>query len=185
MKPRRELPIETLREFFTYNPRTGELRYRKNRAHKWFKSDRLWKAWNVQCGGKLATNINSGHGYRGVSVNQTNYLAHRVIWAMMTGAWPEDEIDHINGDRADNRWSNLRSASRTRNARNMVMHTNNTSGMTGVHWWKTKRLWQVYGGARENRIVKYAKTFDEAVAIRNRIKQQLGMTQRHGEPRLQ
>jgi hypothetical protein len=176
----KQLPVARLREFFKYSPRTGEFRYRPNRARKWFTSDRLWLSWNAQFGGKVATAVSARDGYQRVAVNQRSYLAHRVIWAMMTGAWPKEEIDHINGDRTDNRWSNLRAASRTQNARNMEKPRNNTSGVTGVHWWKTKRLWQVYGGARNNRVVKYAKTFDEAVAIRERIKQDLGMTARHG-----
>lgn len=182
MKKDRKLPVEILREFFMYNPRTGDIHYRPDRARHWFKSDRLWKSWNVQFGGKLASHLSRPDGYRAVAVNQRPYLAHRVIWAMMTGRWPK-EIDHINGNAADNRWNNLRAVSRMQNARNAVMPANNSSGATGVHWWRTKRLWQVYGGSRENRILKYAKTFEEAVAIRERLKCQLGMTERHGKPR--
>jgi hypothetical protein len=176
----KHLAVARLREFFSYNPDTGELRYRAGRKRKWFKSDRLWLSWNAQFGGKIAS-YRHGAGYQCVTVNQRHYLAHRVIWAMTTGKWPKEEIDHINGDRADNRWSNLRAASRTDNARNMAMPSNNTSGVTGVHWFKPAQLWQIYGGYRGGRIVKYAKTLDAAIAIRQQIKQQLGMTGRHGE----
>lgn len=166
-----------LREFFAYNPRTGELRYRP-RARHWFKSDRLWKAWNAQFSGKIGTGFSNS--YRLIAVNQRRYLAHRVIWAMMMGEWPQEEIDHINQDRSDNRWRNLRAATRSQNACNITMPSNNTSGVMGVHWWETGQLWQAYGDARRHRIVKYAKTFEEAVALREEIKRQLGMTKHHG-----
>ena len=179
MSKYKHLAVARLREFFDYNSRTGELRYRPNRARKWFKSKRLWSSWNAQFGGKLAS-FKHGDGYRCVAVNQRSYLAHRVIWAMMTGEWPKEEIDHINQDRADNRWSNLRAASRTQNARNIVLPINNTWGVTGVHWYKRLGIWQVYGGARDNRVVKYAKTLNAAIVIRQKIKRRLGMTNRHG-----
>jgi hypothetical protein len=179
----RSLPVEMLHEFFEYDPRTGDIFYRPQRARHWFKSDRLWLSWNAQFGGKIAVS-KMACGYRVVSVNQVHYLAHRVAWAMMTGEWPREEIDHINGCREDNRWCNLRAATRTQNARNIVMMNTNTSGVTGVHWWETGKLWQVYGGARSNRIVKYAKTFEEAVALREQIKCQLKMTKRHGVDRV-
>jgi hypothetical protein len=182
IKHLRNLPVARLREFFSYNPHTGELRYRPNRARKWFKSERLWLSWNAQFGGKIAS-ARHGTGYECISVNQRYYLAHRVIWAMMTGVWPKEEIDHINQNRADNRWYNLRAATRGENARNISMPSNNTSGVMGVHWFKRLGIWQVYGGYKGGRIVKYAKTFDEAVVLRERIKQQLGMTERHGERR--
>jgi hypothetical protein len=173
--------VAVLREFFSYSPRTGKLHYQPNRARKWFKSDRLWSSWNAQVGGKPASGFPRPDGYLTVAINQRQYLAHRVIWAMMTGELPKDEIDHINGNRADNRWLNLRAATRTENARNMAMAKNNTSGVTGVYWHKRLNLWQIYGGAGENRIVKYAKTLEDAVTIRGQIKCQLGMTERHGE----
>src|SRR5262252_6131859 len=138
----RKLPVAVLREFFAYDPYTGELRYRANRARKWFKSDRLWLSWNAQFGGKVATAFRNQFGYRDVAVNQYHYLAHRVIWALMTGAWPKEEIDHINGDRADNRWCNLRAATRSINGRNAVMKRTNTSGVTGIDWWKPGKLWR-------------------------------------------
>jgi hypothetical protein len=180
MKQKRSLPVKVLREFFAYNRRTGELRYRENRARKWFKSDRLWKSWNAQFGGKIATRANGPSGYCSVSVNQRCYLAHRVIWAMMTGKWPKHEIDHINHDRPNNRWCNLREANRGQNARNISRPKNNKSGVMGVHWWKTGRLWQVYARRDGHRVVKYAKTFKNAVVLRDCLYRQMQMAENHG-----
>lgn len=60
-------------------------------------------------------------------------MAHRLAFAIMTGRWPEDEIDHINGKRDDNRWENLRAATRTENRWNTDKRKDNKSGFKGVH----------------------------------------------------
>lgn len=57
-------------------------------------------------------------GYVRISVGGNRYLAHRLAWLYMTGEWPKEEIDHINGDRSDNRWANLRRANSMQNNRN-------------------------------------------------------------------
>lgn len=59
----------------------------------------------------------SSNGYRVVSYGSQQWLEHRLIWAYMTGEWPE-YIDHIDGDRLNNRWDNLRSVSKSVNNRN-------------------------------------------------------------------
>ncbi len=52
-----------------------------------------------------------GKGYRQIGFNGRNYAAHRLAWRLMTGEWPELEVDHINGAKGDNRWDNLRQVS--------------------------------------------------------------------------
>ena len=59
----------------------------------------------------------------------------------MTGKWPENDIDHINVARGDNRFSNLREATRSENLRNRGAQKNNTSGFKGVSWQKSSRKW--------------------------------------------
>jgi hypothetical protein len=59
--------------------------------------------------------------------------AHRFIWAIVTGEWPKNEIDHINGDSSDNRWENLRDITRTQNQLNQnFLYVNNTNGLMGI-----------------------------------------------------
>lgn len=60
------------------------------------------------------------------------YKAHRLAWLYMTGAWPVGEMDHRNNDPLDNRWTNLREATRTENNRNMRMRSRNSTGEKGV-----------------------------------------------------
>jgi hypothetical protein len=70
--------------------------------------------------------------------------AHRVAWASMTGAWPKRQVDHINSDRADNRWENLRAANPSENGGNQGIRKNNTSGAKGVSWYKRDSVWTAH-----------------------------------------
>ena len=82
-----------------------------------------------------------GHGYRIIMIDWRRYRAHRLAWLYMTGEWAAAEIDHINLDKADNRWSNLRSATRCENMANTCIRSNNTSRLKGVYWHKRAGKW--------------------------------------------
>jgi len=76
-------------------------------------------------------------GYRKIRVDGKNYWAHRLAWLYFHGAWPEDEIDFINGDFADNRIANLRSASRAINMQNLRgPKCTNKTGYLGVDFYR-------------------------------------------------
>jgi hypothetical protein len=80
-------------------------------------------------------------GYISVGFNNKAYLAHRLIWRFVYGEWPEFEIDHINGDKADNRIENLRACTTAENRRNMPVRRNKTSRYSGVR--KSRNAWSV------------------------------------------
>jgi hypothetical protein len=115
-----------VRELLHYDPEMGVFTWRE-RDQQWFGSDGACKAWNEQFAGKQ----NSG-GHRQIRILGRAYLVHRLAWLYQTGAWPPDEIDHINRNPKDNRWSNLRLASHAENQRNTNARANNTSGFKGV-----------------------------------------------------
>lgn len=67
--------------------------------------------------------------------------SHRVAWFLHYGKWPENNIDHLDGIRSNNRIKNLRDVKQTVNGKNCNMNCNNISGVTGVHYCKTRQKW--------------------------------------------
>lgn len=86
---------------------------------------------------------NSGHGYLSIWINGYRYLAHRLAWYYVHKTWPPHCIDHINGNRKDNRLANLRLATKSQNNQNSKHRVNNTSGYKGVSWHKRDKCWRV------------------------------------------
>jgi hypothetical protein len=81
------------------------------------------------------------NGYFRVKLHGRCYFAHRIIFAIMTDKWPDQQIDHINGERCDNRWCNLREANFSENQQNTKLRRN-SSGYMGVIWHKRDNKWQ-------------------------------------------
>lgn len=133
--PREAVTAEMVREFLAYEPSTGALTWRA-RAQSWFATDRAHAIWNARFAGKPAGHLND-IGYMQVRILYHSFYTHRLIWALMTGAWPPEEVDHIDHDRANNVWSNLRLAGPLENRKNQTRRRNNTSGITGVSWHPT------------------------------------------------
>lgn len=100
-----------------------------------------------------------------VSINKKKLKAHRVAWLLQTGEWPADEIDHINGNPSDNRWANLRAATRSQNNWNTGTPKHNTSGIKGVGFLARSGKWRAnisaYGQAR---FLGHFDTAEEAAA---------------------
>jgi len=72
-------------------------------------------------------------GYRMVVLGGVAYMEHRLAFLYMTGAWPREDVDHINGQRADNRWANLRDVPKSTNRQNMRRaKLTNSTGLLGV-----------------------------------------------------
>jgi len=80
-------------------------------------------------------------GYLRISIDYERYLAHRLVWLYVYGEWPEYMIDHINGNRQDNRLCNLREATNSQNLCNQGKPANNTSGYKGVYYDKERDKW--------------------------------------------
>ena len=81
-------------------------------------------------------------GYIQVNVNKKSYLAHRIIFAMHNGYFPKF-IDHINGNKSDNRIENLREVTASQNLQNTKKPITNTSGYKNVYFHPSRNKWQV------------------------------------------
>lgn len=105
----------------------------KQRPESHFPSARISKVINRRNGGKPAGSIRKD-GYLAVGVGQEKTeLAHRVIFAMTHGRWPDGILDHVDGNRLNNRPENLREATHATNAANTPAMPHNASGHKGVH----------------------------------------------------
>jgi hypothetical protein len=127
-----KLTKKILRQLLTYNPETGALTWRR-RSRKWFSTDRAWRRFNTQFAGRPAFNT-SAHGYLRGRLFTKTYAAHRIIWMWVTGRWPFPEVDHKDKDGKNNRWNNLRQATRQVNNLNKYKYRTNKSGYSGVQF---------------------------------------------------
>lgn len=112
---------ERLKELLDYNPETG--------VFTWVNA------------GKIAGSP-CGFGYRAIRCLGGRYYSHRLAWFYVRGAWPKNQIDHINGNKSDNRIANLREATHKENLWNSAKHKDNKSGLKGVSLHAQSGRWQ-------------------------------------------
>lgn len=172
-------PSEELQKLLVYDQLTGQLFWKPRPIEHFTKASR-GRTWNTRFAGTPALIIKSQRGYLTGSLNSQRVYAHRVIWKLVHGTEPA-EIDHINGDRHDNRLSNLRAVDRTTNGRNLARKSNNTSGVNGVYWIKRDRVWGAFGKIDRKMftIGRYA-TLNEASAARAKWDRENGFHPNHG-----
>lgn len=92
--------------------------------------------------GKLKSIYFDSKGYAFLSVQGKKLLAHRLAWALIHGECPKMHIDHIDGNKANNRISNLRICTHNQNQHNQGIRKTNKSGFKGVSWMKSVNKWQ-------------------------------------------
>lgn len=114
-------PLEALRSMLIYLSETGEL---------------------IEASSGLSKYNDSGAGYHGVCIFGKQYLAHRIIWKLVHGVDPVGEVDHINGNRRDNRAVNLRLCWSFQNNRNRRMSSRNKTGVKGISWEASRSKWR-------------------------------------------
>lgn len=138
---RTAIDIDLVRRSVSYNPETGEVR-------------------------SVRTGLVYGHrerdGYIAFKIGGRSVFAHRVAVLLMTGEWPTAVVDHINGDRADNRWGNLRAVTQRINRQNMrEAHRDNRAGLLGVSPHRGGFRAQLYAGGK-NKALGTFSTAQEA-----------------------
>ena len=174
-------PYDVLRQLLSYDPEAGDLTW-KSRPLDMFNGDvRICGTWNTRYAGKPALHAkDTTHGYRVGSILGTNYLAHRIAWSLFWGSDPIGEVDHINGDRADNSMGNLRDVDKKTNQRNAGQRKDNQSGTTGVHWHKASGKWCA---AICNKSLGVFNSRQDAVEARLYAQETAGFHKNHGRKR--
>lgn len=160
---------EYLHECFLYDAASGHLIWKARPLHH-FKNETGMKCVNARMAGLRAQSSLNGRYYI-TSINSKFYLCHRIVWCMHYGYWPDGDIDHINGNKLDNRIENLRFVDRSQNMSNVGMQKNNKSGFIGVFWASRTRKWQAVVAHKKKNIyigtfdcpVQAAKAYNEAV----------------------
>lgn len=151
---------ERLKELLHYDPDTGLFTCARSRP-------------GCRVGAVAGTRRKDG--YLVVSLDSRRYFTHRLALLYMTGELPTLDIDHINGDRADNRWCNLREATNSENMQNQRRgHSDSTSGLLGVSWHKNRSKWRAQITANKQTInLGSFSTPEEAHAAYLKAKEEL------------
>lgn len=177
------LTQEMVKRVLRYEPETGAL-YWLPRPPSMFPQallppDYRAKKWNDRYAGKLAFTMKDRLGYCCGSIFAVQYKAHRIIWLYMTGESPA-EIDHINGDTSDNRWQNLRAATRTINARNLKLRKDNKTGMPGISRTASGKYSVTVGVGGETLCLGTFASFEMAKKARQEAQDVYGYHANHG-----
>lgn len=115
---------EGIKKLLDYEPETGVFR---------------WRGKSGVSAGRRAGRRN--HGYIKIIIDNRDYMAHRLAWLYVYGVWPT-QIDHINGDKYDNRIVNLREVTSSQNQANAKLRSDNKVGMRGIHWSSLRSKWR-------------------------------------------
>jgi hypothetical protein len=170
---------QELKSLLHYDPVTG--------VFTWLP--RQSKSFNTQKAGKEAGTIKvqGRHECRRINVGGKLYYAHRLAWLYVHGKFPDDEIDHINGNALDNRMINMRDVSKVENCRNMPHRSASNSKLLGVTWNNQYSMWKVQIADRHptrkgRKFIGHFRDFFEACCARKRAELFYNYHPNHGRP---
>lgn len=167
------LTFEQANERLAYDPETG--------GFTWKIRSRKTKVGSIAGSVKIS---DSGKKYRLIGLFGRHYKSHRLAWLLMTGSFPDQQLDHIDGDGCNNKWSNLRAVTPQENQRNMRLMRHNTSGVCGVSWSKSSNKWFAHIKiGRKTKSLGYFTDKADAVAARKSAESILGFHANHGTQR--
>lgn len=158
MADRDLITAEELRQILHYDPETGIFTWLARPLRpEWEQQDR---GWNTRQVGTKAGALKNGRYIHIRIYAERTYLAHRLAWLYVTGSWPQEHIDHINCVKMDNRFSNLREATRLQNNKNVPHLSTNLSGLKGAHF--DNRDGRYYPRIMTNGVVRSLGGYDTA-----------------------
>lgn len=175
------LSAEEVREVLSYQLDTGHLFWKLRPIELFNGNLRAQKSWNSRFGGKQAFLATNNNGYKVGAIFGKLYTAHRVAWCIENGNWPTLQIDHINGDRVDNRLLNLREVSNAENHKNQKTPATNTSGAVGVYLERRTGAWvaQIYHKGQRHNLGTFQNKA-EAIGARKEAERAFGYHKNHG-----
>lgn len=158
---------ETLKKYLNYDKDTGVFTWKVRRANC------------IKIGDIAGTTNTNGH--RQVRIEGKQFVLHRLAWLYVYGVLPDKELDHINGDKSDNRIENLREVSHGENMQNLPTYRNNTSGKIGVHYDRNCNKWIARISYKGERIILGVfTTFEESCLSRERAEERYNYHENHG-----
>lgn len=166
MAKREDITPELLRQLLYCDFEKGKLYWYIKPSGKIERESRL-KTWNSRYSNHEAFTTKDDKGYFVGRIFKLPFKAHRVIWALYHGEWPQNEIDHINRNKADNRISNLRDVTSSQNNQNKSLKSSNKTGVSGVYWDEARSKWRATIGIEGKQIYlgRFA-AFDKAARVR-------------------
>jgi hypothetical protein len=168
--PINDLAPELVRSLLSYDPETGIVTH-KAREEK----TRFDVTWNKRFAGRAAT-VLRGH-YRYISMFKRSYSVSRIAWVIHYGKWPKEFIDHINGDKLDNRICNLRDVTRQQNTVNTSVRKNSATQIKGVSYREGRRLrWcaKIRANGKQTYLGSYLTANEAAAAYAKAAKEYFG-----------
>lgn len=165
------LTQDQLKEVLHYCPETG--------VFTWLVSTSTRARKGAEAG-SIRYDISSNKPYRHICVNHQRSRAHRLAFLYMTGEFPEDQVDHIDGNGVNNAWNNLRAVDNAENCKNLRKRADNTSGTTGVCWCKHRNKWR---SLIRNKSLGYFHNKEEAIAVRKAAEVLYNFHENHGTER--
>ena len=178
-----DFPVNYLWDCFNVDFSTGKLTW-KIRPRSHFETDFAYNTVNPRQVGKIAGSISKNRywtvGVRGLGFSKKILYQHRIIYAMYHDIWPDETIDHFDGDSLNNCISNLRPASQALNSQNQKLRNTNKSGLPGVRWYDRYTAWHSEGTYN---LIKYHlgyhSNFFDAVCARRSWELNKKFTERH------
>lgn len=178
---------DELRQLLRYEPETGKL-FWKERGVEWFRStkgrsaEETCRLWNARWAGREALDTDGGAGYFVGTVLYKRAMTHQFVWAIATGEWPHLDIDHVDGDRKNNRIENLRHIGSVGNGRNRSTRPALSGLPRGVSYHKKYREKNfraaVHVGGKQIHLGLFS-TAGEAHQAYREAALKLGFTERH------
>jgi len=163
-----------LKELLHYDLETGDFTWLQDRSGASKKG--------TVAGNELR--CHTGKTYKRITLEKKNHLSHRLAFLYMEGELPPNDVDHHNGDGTDNRWANLRHATRTENCRNQRRCASNTSGITGVNFHPRVARWQArITVSKKRKSLGYFDNIFDAAAARRSAQNHYNFHENHGQER--